>query len=162
MVTKLVGKVVVAAMRVLLVLVLVEGGSDLPSCSGAVPLEEEEEYTPCLTQDHTGAGSSSFDATHFYQYMSLGWPLSYLNLQIPMKIGGFGDRGSPHPLKVCLGGLKRANHSLGCLLIGLKFGHLHMLLSHPQLIPWPKSSPYRTIILVLVAIFLFNVFLKLS
>ena len=46
---------------------------------------------------------------------SLGCPLSYLNLQTPMKICGFGDRGSPHPRKGGLGGLKHANHSLGCL-----------------------------------------------
>ena len=46
---------------------------------------------------------------------SLGWPLSYLNPQTPTKIGGFGDRGNPHPLKAGLGGLKRANCSFGCL-----------------------------------------------
>ena len=45
-----------------------EGVYDLPSSSRVVPLEEEE-YTPLLTQSHTRAGSSGFDATHFYQYM---------------------------------------------------------------------------------------------
>ena len=37
---------------------------------------------------------------------SLGWSISYLNLQTPMKIGKFRDRGSPHPPKRGLGGLK--------------------------------------------------------
>jgi len=37
---------------------------------------------------------------------SLCWPLSDLNLQTPMKIGWFGDRGSPYPSKGGLGGLK--------------------------------------------------------
>jgi len=46
---------------------------------------------------------------------SLGWALSYLNLQTPIKIGGFRDRGSPHIMKGGLGGLKRANCSLDCL-----------------------------------------------
>ena len=43
-------------------------GYDLPGSSDAVPLEQEE-YTPLLTRSHIGAGSSSFDAIHFYQYM---------------------------------------------------------------------------------------------
>jgi len=45
-----------------------EGGSNILSGSGAVSLEKEE-YTPPLTQSSTGAGSSGFNATHFYQYM---------------------------------------------------------------------------------------------
>ena len=43
-----------------------EGGSDLSGSFGATPLMEEE-YTPPFAQSHTGAGSSAFDATHFYQ-----------------------------------------------------------------------------------------------
>jgi len=45
-----------------------EGGSDIPRGSGAVSLEDEE-YTPSLTRSRKGAGSSGFDATHFYHYM---------------------------------------------------------------------------------------------
>ena len=56
-----------------------EGGSDIPRGSGAVPLEEEE-YTPPLTRSHTGAGSSGFDATHFYHYMDDHF--SRLNLRL--------------------------------------------------------------------------------
>jgi len=36
----------------------------------------------------------------------LGWPLSNLNLQIPIKIGGLRDQGGPHPLKGGFGGFK--------------------------------------------------------
>jgi len=46
---------------------------------------------------------------------SLGWPLSFLNLQTPVKIGVLGDQGSPHHSKGGLGGHKRANRSLGFL-----------------------------------------------
>jgi len=42
-----------------------DGGSDIFSGSGGVPLEEEE-YTPPLTWSCTAAGSTGFDATHFY------------------------------------------------------------------------------------------------
>jgi len=56
-----------------------EGGSDIPCSSDAVPIEEEE-YTPPLTRSRAGAGSSSFDATHFYHYMDDHF--SCLNLRL--------------------------------------------------------------------------------
>ena len=41
------------------------GGLDAPSRSSVVPLDEEM-YTPPMTRSHIEAGSSAFDATHFY------------------------------------------------------------------------------------------------
>ena len=42
-----------------------EGGFDVPSSYGAVPIKEEE-YTPPMTRSHIDVSSLGFGATHFY------------------------------------------------------------------------------------------------
>ena len=55
------------------------GGLDISSSFGAIPLEEEF-FTPPMTKSHTEAGSSGFDATHFYQHIDDHF--SRLNLRL--------------------------------------------------------------------------------
>ena len=50
---------------------------------------------------------------------SLGWPLSYLNLQGRRKTGGLGDRGGPHPPK---GGFWASSNEATAPLIACRLG----------------------------------------